>query len=164
MQNISEGKSFLFNSLLSTRKNLRLEEVPAALQSMLTYYHDDNHMLSGACIVQIKSGEVVNNGVVYDLELLMPVQGNTPVPSSFSYVPRLLIGNCVSLCYQGTYADLGSQHIMLYQYLQEHNLESVTGIYHIFEHPDEFEGKPDSMNVDICIGTRKSSFSSVRTA
>jgi len=164
MQNVSEGKSFLFNSMLSTKKNLRLEELPAALQTMLAYYRAVNYAMSGACIVQIKSGEVVNKSVVYDLELLVPVPGNTPVPTSFSYIPRLMIGNCVSLSYNGSYADLGSQHIKLYRYLQEHNLESVTGIYHIFERPDELEKNPDLINADICIGTRKMSPAPARTA
>jgi len=147
MRNISEGKSFLFNSLLSTRKNLGLEELPAALRSMFP--------MSGICIVQIKSGAVVNNGVVYDLELLMPTSVNSQIPSSFSYVPQLMIGNCISLRYNGSYADLGSQHVKLYQYLQEHNLESVTGIYHIIEYSEKRETDNDFMNADICIGTRK---------
>ena len=150
--------------MLSTKKNLRLEELPEALRSMLAYYHAGNYSMSGACIVQIKSGAVVNKNVVYDLELLMPVAGNMPVPSSFSYVSRLMIGNCVSLSYNGSYTDLGSQHIKLYQYLQEHNLESVTGIYHIFEHPNELERNPESMKADMCIGTRKMSVPSVRIA
>jgi len=150
--------------MLSANKNLRLEELPEAIRSMLTYYHAGNYSMSGACIVQIKSGEVVNKSVVYDLELLVPVPGNSPVPASFSYISRLLIGNCVSLSYNGSYADLGSQHIKLYQYLQEHNLESVTGIYHIFEHPDELESNSDTIRADIFIGTRKISVPSVRTA
>ena len=149
--------------MLSTKKNLRLEEFPAVFQTMLESYHTGNLSLVGACIIQIKSGEVVNNRVVYDLELLMPIPNNMPIPSSFSYVPRLMIGNCISLRYNGSYTDLGTQHLKLYQYLQDHNLEAVTGIYHIIEYSEKLENNADSIFADICIGTRKMSVPTVRT-
>lgn len=155
MQSISEGKSYLFNSLLSTRKILGLEDLPMAIMGLCEYTQAGKPMSFGACIVQITSGEVVNGGVVYNLELLVPIPGHIPIPSSFSYVPRLMIGNCVSLRYKGSFAGLGSEHIKLYEYLREHNLESVTGIYHIFERYGEQEGNMDMISADICIGTRK---------
>jgi hypothetical protein len=155
MKQITEGTNFVFHTLLSLRKQLRLEEVPAEFSGIASYLESLHCRMTGPYITHIHSGEMESGADGYDVEILVPLPVATEVAPPYTFVPCLLIRNCVNLRYHGPADDIEEQYDALMRYTREHRLEPVTGLYQIHETGSGLDFFGENLSVNLCIGTKK---------
>ncbi len=109
----------------------------------------------GSFVVLIHGGYADGEDVVFDSEFFVPVTRGEPIPSPYTFVPALRIGNCVSLRYEGPRSELLEAENAMYEYIRDSGREPVTGIYRIYENEFFLNKEDDDFRVTLCLGTRK---------
>jgi hypothetical protein len=154
MDAITEGRNFRFNSLVSQFRRISLEDLSREFFRFTDPLREHGLVLPGPFIIQMLSGEAVNDAVLFNCMFYAPCTTNRALPELYTYINRLTLGKCVVIQFSGDYHALSEQHVLLFDYLHAHNLESISGIYHILESEDVFTEKFDRSFVDICVETR----------
>ena len=151
---ISEGSSLIFYSLLSCRRTLPPGDLESEYVGVHEFLRTSGLCATGPFITVLHEGLCPGRALFLDLEILVPIPGENTFVSPYSYIPRLRIGNAVSLHYEGPLSGLRSCYEAMYGYMRDRNLEPLSRISHVSAGDGAMPARIDPLSVDIYISVK----------
>ncbi len=104
----------------------------------------------GRIMTTVKSKTLTQSGSLSDIEFLVPVDRPFDSTVNYKYKPMFKLINAVRMRYEGDICGISESQFLLAKYLNENDLEPVTG--HYFSYIQALRESPRSSIVDIYVG------------
>ena len=138
--------------LLSYRAKMTQQELNLKSQEIAKLLEQSGAKKTGGAVTGTFSVEQGPNGPLMDVEILIPLDRDIPVPAGYTWKPHFLLTNALLAKHHGNPATLQSTANELNAYMAEHQLVPITVGYNVTVKEAKTPAELDDMEVDIYVG------------
>ena len=149
---IQINQEYRMSNVLSFRKKLPAAEFQRESIRIGKFVESGGYTRTGSTVTATFSIEQQNGEQVLDMEILVPLDKSFSPPDGCVCKPEFVLTNAASIRHIGNPAGLQDTCNRLMAYLQEHNLQPITGGYNATVREAKTPTEIDQMIVDVYIG------------
>lgn len=151
MMAVLEHMTFEMHNVLSYRGKMTQQELMEKSREMEEIIHKSGAEKDGGAVTTTFSVEQGPNGSVLDMEMLIPLNQEIPVPQGYVWKPDFFLTNALMLKHVGNPAGLQERIQELNQFILEHGLVPISTGYNVTVREAKTPLELDSMEVDIYV-------------
>ncbi|MGB3973081.1 MAG: DUF5085 family protein [Peptococcia bacterium] len=152
MINIETGKELILKNCLSYRKKATPIEIQGSLGKISNYLKDNNIKKDGPIVTTTFAVEQVDNQQLIDMEFLIPTDRVVNLPDEYQFKKEFRLVNALYTRYQGNPQMIENVYNELMKYINDNNLQQITGAYNVQIKGMELGYSLDDIITDIYIG------------
>ncbi|MCL2020020.1 MAG: hypothetical protein FWG70_09715 [Oscillospiraceae bacterium] len=150
---ILRNQILMYSNVLSYTAKVRKDDICALLEQIRRKTEVSGYKICGRIISTEKKENnefnEFNDGVI-EVELLVPIDRHSESTAEYKYKSQFKLLNAVKVRYEGDICEIRKGVLLLDEYLNENNLEPITGCY--FSYIQAYADSPESVIADIYVG------------
>jgi len=148
---IQEHQTLEMHNVLSYRGKMTQQELQIRTQKIDQLLKDNQVKKSAPAVSTTFSVEQSPNGLVMDVEILIPLESKISVPSEYTWKEHFLLTNAVMIRHIGNPAGLQNTANELNQYIMQKKLIPISTGYNVTVKETKSPMELDQMEVDIYV-------------
>lgn len=149
---IEIGKELKMENLLSLRKKMKQSEIVFEMQKIGYYFQKNGIKRAGPIVNTTYNIENVNGEQIIDVEILVPMDKKYELSGEYKLKEKFHLLNAVYANHKGNPAFLQQTYEMLFNYIQNNNLQQITPAYNVNVKELAPGESADEMVIDVYIG------------
>lgn len=149
---ILEHRTLEMHDLLSYRSKMTQQELVEKSKEIEEIIVRSGASKNGCTVTTTFSVEQGPNGPILDMEILVPLDREIPVPQGYVWKPEFLLTNALMMKHIGNPAGLQESVQALNQFILDHGLVPISTGYNVTVREAKTPMELDSMEVDIYVG------------
>ncbi len=149
MYTIQTGKELHLSNVLSLRKKMKQAQINEELVKVGKFLADNGIKKDGPLVTTTYS---VDQDGTLDMELLVPMDRLTDVPSEYILKPQFILTNALYTRYEGDPSKLQVAYAELIQYIKQNKLHQITTGYNVGVKDVQISEGISVSAIDIYIG------------
>lgn len=151
MMAVLEHMTFEMHNVLSYRGKMTQQELVEKSQEMDGIIQKSGSEKNGCAVTTTFSVEQGPNGPVLDMEMLVPLDREIPVPQGYVWKPDFLLSNALMVKHLGNPAGLQESIQELNRFISEHGLVPISTGYNVTVREAKTPMELDDVEVDIYV-------------
>lgn len=149
---IQENMTLEMKKVLSFRSKMTQQEMAAKSQEIESILQNNNAHKASPVVTTTYAVEQTAQGVVMDVEILIPLDKEISVPAGFLWKPHFLLTNALMVRHIGNPSTMQNSVNELNAYIAEHHLTPITTGYNVTVKEARTPLEMEQMEVDIYVG------------
>ena len=149
---ILENEELKLNNLISIRKKITQQGLPAEMQKLGQFINEKGAQKSGPMITATFAMEQNNFGQVLDMEILVPLDKEIEVTGEYTFKRHFLLTNALKATHIGNPALMQNTYNLINSHIIENKLQPITASYNVTVKDVTDPSKIDEVVIDIYVG------------